>query len=82
MSEEVQFDAGKALVYAASIARPRLVGTAEHDKVAHELAAKYLLFPHAARVASLPFVKTVAAADRLLVKSLTATPIAETTATA
>lgn len=39
--------------------------------VADELAAKSLLFPHAARVASLPFVKTVAAADRLLVKSLT-----------
>lgn len=40
MSEEVQFDARKALVYAISIARPRLVGTTEHDKVAEELAAR------------------------------------------
>lgn len=39
--------------------------------VADELAAKSLLFPHAARVASLPFVETKAAADFLLVKSLT-----------
>lgn len=38
--------------------------------VAGELAAKSVLFPHAAQVASLPFVKTVAVVDQLLVKSL------------
>ncbi len=35
-----QFDAKVALEYAASIARPRLVGTAEHDRVADELTAR------------------------------------------
>jgi len=39
-SEDKQFEAGKALKYAASIAKPRLVGTAEHDRVADELAAR------------------------------------------
>lgn len=38
MSE--QFSGRRALEYAASIARPRLVGTAEHDRVADELAAR------------------------------------------
>ncbi|MBI5563831.1 MAG: M28 family peptidase [Chloroflexi bacterium] len=40
MSEGAQFEGRKALEYAASIARPRLVGTVEHDKVADELAAR------------------------------------------
>lgn len=38
MSE--QFSGRRALEYAASIARPRLVGTAEHDRVADELVAR------------------------------------------
>lgn len=38
MSE--QFSGRKALDYATSVARPRLVGTAEHDRVADELAAR------------------------------------------
>ena len=40
MREAGQFEARKALEYAASMARPRLVGTAEHDKVADELVAR------------------------------------------
>jgi predicted nucleic acid-binding protein len=39
--------------------------------VVSELAAKALLFPQAARVPSLPFVKSTAPEDQLLVKSLT-----------
>lgn len=38
--------------------------------VTGELAAKSMLFPQAAQVASLPFVRTVPAGDPLLVKSL------------
>ena len=40
MSEGEQFDAKVALEYAASMARPRLVGTAEHEQVADDLAAR------------------------------------------
>ncbi|MBP7686280.1 MAG: M28 family peptidase [Thermoflexales bacterium] len=40
MSEREQFDAKIALEYAASMARPRLVGTAEHEQVAADLAAR------------------------------------------
>ena len=40
MSEGRKFEAEKALEYAASMARPRLVGTAEHEKVADDLAAR------------------------------------------
>jgi acetylornithine deacetylase/succinyl-diaminopimelate desuccinylase-like protein len=40
MSEPGQFEARIALEYAASIARPRLVGTAEHERVADKLAAR------------------------------------------
>lgn len=40
MSEEGWFKAAKALEYAASIARPRLVGTLECDRVADDLAGR------------------------------------------
>jgi hypothetical protein len=40
MSERGRFEAQIALEYATSMARPRLVGTAEHDQVADELVAR------------------------------------------
>jgi hypothetical protein len=39
-NERVEFEPEIALKYAASIARPRLVGTAEHEAVANELTAQ------------------------------------------
>lgn len=49
----MRFDAKVALEYAAAMARPRLVGTAEHDAVARELVARLEQFGY--RVERQPF---------------------------